>query len=480
MEVIHPDDRERTWSLWMKSVAIGQPFEEETRLRRKNGQYRWHLGRVIPVRDERGQIIKWIGTSTDIHDRKQVEAEREELLVREQAARELAESANRSKDEFLAVVSHELRTPLNAMLGYARLLRYGPLDARKVGRAVDVIERNGKAQSRLIDDLLDTAGIISGKLKLDVGPVDLVAVIQDALWTIYPAADVKGVSIQTDLKPEVGQITGDHARLQQVVWNLLSNAVKFTSAGDRVEVRLERLDPHVGVIVSDTGKGISPDFLPYIFDRFRQADASSARKYGGLGLGLSLVKYLVELHGGTIEATSAGPGRGATFKVLLPVRAVSSPLGEDESAPVAVSDLEETIMLTGVRTVVVDDETDARQLVESVLAQYEADVVAAGSAAEAYELITEAAARERPDVMVTDLGMPDEDGFSLLRRVREWERERGLYTPAVALTAYGRTEDRVRSLMAGFQTHVAKPVEPAELAVVIASLVRRPDRGDNT
>jgi PAS domain S-box-containing protein len=480
MEGIHPDDRERTWSQWMKSLATGQPLEEEFRVRRKNGQYCWHLNRTIPIRDERGRIVKWIGTLTDIHDRKQAEAEREELLAREQAAREVAEAANRSKDEFLTVVSHELRTPLNAMLGYARLLRYGPPDARKVGQAVDIIERNGKAQSRLIDDLLDTAGIISGQLKLDVGPVNLVAVVQDAVRTIYPAAEAKGVSIGADLKPEAGQITGDPARLQQVVWNLLSNAVKFTSAGGRVEARLERIDPHVCVIVSDTGKGISPDFLPYVFDRFRQADASSVRRYGGLGLGLSLVKYLVELHGGTIEASSAGEGRGATFKVLLPVRAVYSPLAEDEVAPVAVSGLEGTITLAGVRAMVVDDETDARELVESALSQYGADVVAASSAAEAYELITASAPRERPDAMVTDLGMPDEDGFSLLRRVREWERERGLYIPAVALTAYGRTEDRVRALRAGFQMHVAKPVEPAELAAVIASLVKRSERGEKT
>jgi PAS domain S-box-containing protein len=480
MKRVHPDDRERTWSKVMKAAATGQPFENEHRVRLKDGQYRWHLLRVIPIRDEGGQIVRWIGTLTDIHERKLAEAEREEMLTREQAAREVAEAANRSKDEFLAVVSHELRTPLNAMLGYARLLHYGQLDPRKVEQAVEIIERNGKAQSQLIADLLDTAGIISGKLKLDVEPVDLVAVIEDAIRTIYPAADAKGVSIQADLKHEVGQITGDPVRLQQVVWNLLSNAVKFTSAGGRVEVRLERIDPHACVIVSDTGKGISPDFLPYIFDRFRQADASRVRKYGGLGLGLSLVKYLVELHGGTIEATSAGEDQGATFKVLLPVRAVSSPLGEDEGAPVAVSGLEETIMLTGVRAMVVDDETDARELVESALAQYGADVVAASSAAEAYELIAAAPTRERPDVMVTDLGMPDEDGFSLLRRVREWERERGLYIPAVALTAYGRTEDRVRALRAGFQTHVAKPVEPAELAVVITSLVRRPERGEKT
>src|SRR5262245_6479194 len=447
----------------------------EWRLRRKDGNYL-----PVEISAKIFQDGRWKAIVRDITARKQADAEREGLLAREQKAREVAEADNRSKDEFLAVVSHELRSPLNAMLGYARLLRYGPLDAQKVKQTVEIIERSGKAQSQLIDDLLDTARIISGNLKLDVGPVDLIAVIREAVQTIYPAADAKGLSLQTEITSEVGQITGDPARLQQVIWNLLSNAVKFTPAGGCVELRLERIDPHVCIIVSDTGEGISPDFMPFIFDRFRQADASSARKYGGLGLGLSLVKYLVELHGGTIEATSAGPGRGATFKVLLPVRAVSSPLGGAEGETVAVSGLEEIPMLTGVRALVVDDETDARELVKSVLEQSGAVVVSASSAAEAYELITEAPARrpsDTPDVIVADLGMPDEDGFSLVRRVREWERGRDIYTPAVALTAYGRVEDRVRALMAGFQSHVAKPVEPAELTVVIANLVRRLERG---
>jgi hypothetical protein len=475
MEALHPDDRERTRCQLMESSRTGQPFEAEYRLRHKDGQYRWHLSRAMSIRDERGQIVKWIGTSTDIHDRKQAEAEREELLAREQVAREAAEAANRSKDEFLAMVSHELRSPLNAILGYASLLRHGELDAQKTKRAIEVIERSGKLQAQLIDDLLDTARIISGKLRLVVGPVDMVSVIEESVQTIHPAAEAKGISLQVNLPPKIGQITGDPARLQQVVWNLLSNAVKFTPQEGRVEVRLERVDPHICIIVSDTGKGISPDFLPYVFDRFRQFDASSARRYGGLGLGLALVKYLVELHGGTIEAASAGEGQGATFKVVLPVRAVATPLGEARGASVTVKSSWE---LAGVRALVVDDEDDARELLKSALTQYGADVVVASSAAEAYDLITTAPAEERPDVMVTDLGMPGEDGYSLIRRVREWERVRGAYTPAVALTAHGRAEDRMRALMAGFQMHVAKPAEPAELAVVITSLIRRPNSGD--
>jgi hypothetical protein len=472
-EALHPDDRERTGQQWAEAVKTERPFEIEYRLRRKDGQYRWLLSRAVPIRNERKKIVKWIGTSTDIHDRKQAEAEREEVLAHEQAAREASEAANRAKDEFLALVSHELRSPLTAILGYASLLRQGPFDDQKVKQAVEVIERSGKAQVQLIDDLLDTARIISGKLKLYVGPVDLAVVIHEAVQTIYPAANAKGISLQADVPSEIGQITGDPVRLQQVVWNLLSNAVKFTPMGGRVEVRLERVDPNIRITVSDTGKGISPEFLPYVFDRFRQADASSARRYGGLGLGLALVKYLVELHGGTIEAASAGEGQGTTFIVTLPVRAVTALPGEAADSPVAAPGPEEANMLAGVRVLVVDDENEARELIKQALAQYGADVVTAGSAAEAYNLIT--TAQERPAVIVTDLSMPDEDGYSLLRRVREWEQQRGLYVPAVALTAYGRIEDRVRALRAGFQTHVAKPVEPAELAVVIKSLIRHPD-----
>jgi CheY-like chemotaxis protein len=308
--------------------------------------------------------------------------------------------------------------------------------------------------------------------------VNLVSVIEQAVQTIRPAAEAKGISLQADLPPEIGQITGDRDRLQQVVWNLLSNAVKFTRPGGRVEVLLEREDPHICITVSDTGKGISPDFLPYVFDRFRQADASSARRYGGLGLGLALVKYLVELHGGTIKVTSAGEDQGSTFKVVLPVRAVATPLREAGGALATCPGPEEASMLDGVRVLVVDDEKDARELLRIALKQYGADVVTTSSAAEAYSLITSAPEQERPAVIVSDIGMPDEDGYSLIRRVREWER--GAYIPAVALTAYGRVEDRMRALSAGFQMHVAKPVDPAELAIVITSLTRGPSSDEKT
>jgi PAS domain S-box-containing protein len=477
-DVTHPDDREVS-HVKMNSSFAGLPEEYsiEKRYVRKDGAIIWALVNWTIVRDDEGRPLLSVANIQDITARKQAEAEREELLLRERAARETAEAATRSKDEFLAVVSHELRSPLNAILGYAALLRYGGMDVREIEKAAEVIERSGKAQAHLIDDLLDTARIISGKLRLAVGPVDLVSVIEESVQTIHPAAEAKGVSLQANLPPEIGQITGDPVRLQQVVWNLLSNAVKFTPQGGRVEAQLERVDPHIRITVSDTGKGISPDFMPYVFDRFHQSDASSARRHGGLGLGLALVKYLVELHGGTIEATSAGEGQGAAFRVTLPVRAVATPIGEAEGEPVAVKSSGE---LAGVRALVIDDENDARELLESALKHFGADVIAVSSAAEAYMLITATPSQERPDVMVTDIGMPDEDGYSLIRRVREWEWARGAYIPAVALTAYGRAEDRMRALKAGFQMHVAKPVDPDELVIVITSLVKRPNGSERT
>jgi signal transduction histidine kinase/AmiR/NasT family two-component response regulator len=460
VEVVHPILRQKARSL------IGAPLIVEDRL-------------IGVIRADTREVRRF--TEDDVRllqlaaDRVALAIEQARLYEVELQARRQAEEANRMKDEFLALVSHELRSPLNAMLGYSALLRYGGLDAHKVKHAVEVIERSGKAQAQLIDDLLDTARIISGKLRLEVGSVDLVSVIEQAVGTIYPAADAKGISIEANLPSEIGQITGDPIRLQQVVWNLLSNAIKFTPHGGRVEASLERVDPYIRITVSDTGKGINPDFLPYVFDRFSQSDVSSAKRHGGLGLGLSLVKYLVELHGGTIEAASAGEGQGATFKVTLPVRAVATPLDQTEGAPVTVKSSGE---LTGVRALVVDDEDNARELLELTLTQYGADVVAVSSAAAAYTLIATTPPQERPDVMVSDIGMPDEDGCSLMRRVREWERERDFYTPAVALTAYGRDEDRVRALRAGFQTHITKPVDPTELTTVIKSLIRRPNRSE--
>jgi PAS domain S-box-containing protein len=408
-------------------------------------------------------------------DRIAVALEHARLYEVEQGARRQAEEANRMKDEFLALVSHELRSPLNAMLGYAALLRRSGLDPQKAGQALEVIERSGKAQAQLIDDLLDTARIITGKLRLLVGPVDLRAVIEESIQTVRPSADAKGLAFSSELPPAAVQITGDASRLQQVVWNLLSNAVKFTPKGGRVKLRLERTGPLVRVSVSDTGKGISPDFQPYVFDRFRQADASSARRYGGLGLGLALVKSLVELHGGTVEVASEGEGKGATFTVALPARVSFSPRGRQAGNPSALAPSGE---LEGVRALVVGEGEDAREIIMFALTRFGAEVVAVKNEAEAFNALTERPVKERFDVVVSDIGGTKQDGYDLLKRIREWERENGGFLPAVALTACGRAEDRVRALRAGFQSHIAKPVDPAELAALVASVIARPKSGE--
>jgi signal transduction histidine kinase/ActR/RegA family two-component response regulator len=413
--------------------------------------------------------------AADLIERKQVEAERERLLEQEQLLRKTAEAHNRAKDEFLSVVSHELRGPLNSILGYTRLTRANPHNAELVARYAEIIERNAKTQQQMTEDLLDTARIISGKLKLEPAPADLRLVLEDALTVVQLAAEAKQIELAASLGDEPVEIVGDAMRLQQVVWNLLQNAIKFTPAGGRVELRLERDDKQARIVVSDTGKGIEPEFLPHIFDRFSQSDMSQTRRHGGLGLGLALVKQLVELHGGTIEAASAGAG--ATFTVTLPLRvpqvAAQKPpraIAEVVSGPEAIP-FADLPRLDGVRVLVVDDQEEARLLVAAALGQQGAAVTAVASGAEALALLD----RTTFDVLILDIAMPDEDGYTVLKKVRALEAERSAEAdqiPAVALTAYGRSEDRVRALQAGFIVHVAKPVELPELVMVIASLTR--------
>jgi len=383
-----------------------------------------------------------------------------------------AEAATHAKDEFLAVVSHELRSPLTAVLGYARLLRSETADSAQIKQMAEIIERNGRMQLQLIEDLLDIARIISGKLKLEVQPVDLVTVITAALDVVRPALQAKGIELYASLDPLAGQVTGDPDRLQQVVWNLLSNAIKFTPHAGRTEVVLRREDPHVQVIVRDNGKGIDREFLPHIFERFRQSDMSSTRRVGGLGLGLSLVKHLVELHGGTVEAESAGAGQGSIFTIRLPLRAIyTAPPTEPKSMASILSAATES--LRGLRALIVDDEEDVRLLLTMTLESYGARTHAISSGRQALELLDRQTPYERFDVLICDIGMPDEDGYSVIRKVRKLPVEKGSQIPAIALTAYGRAEDRVRALGAGFQMHIAKPVEPDELVAVIQSLVKR-------
>lgn len=400
-------------------------------------------------------------------------AERDRALASEQAARAAAETSNRLKDEFLAVVSHELRSPLNAMLGWVQMLRAGRLNETMTAKALETIERNARAQTQLIEDLLDVSRIITGKIRLNVRSCELVPIIEAAIDTVRLAADAKEVRLQSILDPWAGPVSGDSERLQQVIWNLLSNAIKFTPKKGRVQIRLERINSHVEITVSDTGIGISLDFQPYVFERFRQEDSSTTRSYNGLGLGLALVRHLVELHGGTVAVASPGVGQGTTFIVKLPLMPVARLQTTDpERVHPTISSgvpFDNLPTLEGVRVLVVDDEADTRDFITTVLAECGAEVKAVESAAKVLEAIPQ----WQPDILVSDIGMPEEDGYSLLCKVRALESKRERQIPAVALTAYARVEDRIQALSAGFGQHVTKPVEPAELVAVIANLARQ-------
>jgi PAS domain S-box-containing protein len=435
-----------------------------------------------PVFAADGTVEVVVGSTRDVTDRKrsevhlrQIAAEPEELLASERAARSEAERTSRMKDEFLATLSHELRTPLNAILGWSQILlrhRAAPAD---LAEGLATIERNARAQTQIIEDLLEMSRIISGKIRLHVQSVDLGSVVRAAVDSLKPAADAKGVRLQMVLDPRAGPVSGDASRLQQIFWNLLTNAVKFTPRDGRVQVLLQRVNSHVEVSVTDTGEGIRPDFLPYVFDRFRQCDASTTRRHGGLGLGLAIVNQLTELHGGSAHARSAGEGQGATFTIVLPLTALrpeSQPLPQTghPHLPAKAAQVRPAADLAGIKALVVDDEPDARSLLTRLLEDCNAVVIVASCAQEGIGRVQ----ADRPEVIVSDIGMPGEDGYGFIRRVRALPEELGGRTPALALTAYARPEDRVRALLAGFQHHLAKPIEPAELIAMVASLAGSP------
>jgi signal transduction histidine kinase/ActR/RegA family two-component response regulator len=434
---------------------------------------------VSPVKNAQGEVIGASRIARDVTERKRAEEAIRAAYKLESAARAYSEQANRLKDEFLATVSHELRSPLNSILGWARMLRGKRLDEEESARALEVIYNSARAQNQLIGDLLDVSRIITGKSRLDLSRVDLIPIIEAAMDIARPAADAKNIRLISSLDPAAGLVSGDADRLQQVVWNLLSNAVKFTPSGGEVAVRLECDDASVTITVSDTGEGIEPDFLPFVFDRFRQFESASTRTHGGLGLGLAIVRHLVELHGGTVSAASRGRGQGATFTVTLPLavdRKEASELERDrlkESGEIPQSYAPLPYLLRDLRVLLVDDEPDARELLSLILLSYEAEVRACASAAEALQALDE----WRPDVLVADIAMPFEDGYELMRKVRAREPERGGLIPALALTAYTRANDARRAIKAGYQAHVPKPVEPAELAMVVANLAGRRQDG---
>jgi PAS domain S-box-containing protein len=474
LELIHPEDRDDVGGRFDAAIAERREFEATFRVMRPSGEVRWILEKGQATYDLNWHPVRMRGVGLDVTALKRAESERELLLLREQSARQEAENANRLKDEFLATVSHELRAPLNAILGWVKLLRQGKLDPEAAKNALETIERSARAQNRLIEDLLDVSRIITGKLRLEVTTVDAALVTRGALASIRPVAEAKGVSLSEQFDNIDTPVSGDPNRLQQVVWNLLSNAVKFTPKGGHVVVRLGLEAGHVAIAVRDSGQGIKAEFLPYVFDRFRQADSSSIRRHGGLGLGLAIVRHLVDMHGGSVEVDSEGEGKGSTFTVRLPLAAKvkEDTLQFPLHLAVGSKALPENVpSLSGLTILVVDDEEDARNLMVEVLGGFGASVIAAKSAAEALEGVR----TKLPDVLVSDIAMPEEDGYSLIQKVRDLSPDEGGRTPAIAVTAYARLRDRIRALAAGFQSHLAKPLEPAELATVIASLTGRLD-----
>jgi PAS domain S-box-containing protein len=507
LSIIHPDDLEMTRQCWLAAVSNGGFYEIEYRFRRADGVYRWFLGQGIPLRDEQGQISQWFGTCTDIEPQKQIEQARSHLLEREQTAREAAESANRIKDEFLAVLSHELRTPMNPILGWSKLLRSGKLDSTKAARALETIDRNAQLQVQLIDDLLDISRILQGKLRLNSEPVSLNSVITAAIETVRLAAEAKAIALQPIFPLAAPVVNGDAGRLQQVVWNLLSNAVKFTPVGGRVEVKLESFEfsvlsselsdsiqnskarsaadanntqnspklldvtldvtqnsklntqnSYAQITITDTGKGIAPDFLPYVFEHFRQEDGATTRKFGGLGLGLAIARQIIELHGGQISVESPGEAQGATFIVQIPL-AASPQISTSEAATASATNLD------GLQILVVDDEPDSREFVAFVLEQAGAIVTSLSSGIEALQKLEQFVF----DLVVSDIGMPEMDGYMLMQQLRLLKQHRQI--PVIALTAYAGEVDQQQAIAAGFQQHLSKPVEPEALVSAIVDLL---------
>ncbi|MEH1925203.1 PAS domain-containing protein [Nostoc sp.] len=462
LSAVHPDDRQAAQSMWNNAVDRGSSYRHEYRFKRvADSSYRWHLVLGMPLKDQQGHVMKWFGTCTDIHDQKQLEVQRNRLLAQEQAARVEAERTNRIKDEFLAVLSHELRSPLNPILGWTKLLQTRKFSEAKTAEALATIERNAKLQTQLIDDLLDVAKILRGKLSIEATPVNLASVIESAIDTVRTAAVAKSILLHPVL-PNIGQVSGDPNRLQQIVWNLLSNAIKFTPNGGRVEIRLQPVDNQAEITVSDTGIGINLEFLPHIFESFRQEDVSITRKYGGLGLGLAIVRQLVEAHGGTITADSPGVGFGATFTVQLPLLNIEPEIKQPDELP------QPALELTGIRVLTVDDDADARELLTVLLAEYGAEVLTVASAAEVLANLESF----KPDVLVSDIGMPEVDGYSLIQQIRTLTPEKGGEIPAIALTAYARIDDYERAITSGYQRHVTKPLDPEELVQAVVALAQ--------
>ena len=508
-EDVHPEDVGSCLKIYDEAFDDRREFTMEYRLRRHDGQYRWIFNHCSPLFDSdevdgtKKVFVGYIGYCLDIDERKEregrIESERDALLSREKALREEAEDVNRLKDEFLATVSHELRAPLNAIHGWVKLLREGRLNPDETARALEIIERGARAQNRIISDLLDVSRIITDKLRLNARPIRPAAAIESAVESLRQAADAKEIDIELVFDDQAGPVAGDSDRLRQIVWNLVSNAIKFTPDRGQVQVKLERVGKYVEITVSDTGVGIAPDFLPFVFDRFRQGDGSSTRRQGGLGLGLAIVWHLTEMHGGSVHAQSPGLDQGSSFVVRLPLVAQETDETDETDETNEANETNETYVshtshmsytsyvhdavdqaleLDGLRVLAVDNDSDARDLIKTILTQYGAVVETAGSTSQALTFF-ERTDEWQPELLISDIEMPEADGYQLIRKLREMELCRGKRAPAIALTAYARTEDRLRSLSAGFDMHVTKPVEPVELLTIVASLTGRLSRPRN-
>lgn len=475
-KIINEDTNEPVESPFAAVMRSGNVIElsNHVSLKTKDDRTTPIENNASPIKDAEGKIIGVIVVFHDVSERRRAARERERLLESEKSARSEAEAANRLKDEFLATVSHELRTPLNAILGWAAMLNRGNLDEEAKRNAMEVIERNAKAQAEIISDILDVSRIITGKLRIKSEPVEPAPIIKAAIETLRPAIDAKAIDLRVSLDAEAGFVTGDADRLQQIIWNLLSNAIKFTPEKGRIEVDLKRDNSHLEITVRDNGIGIDSEFLPHVFDRFRQADSSTTRIHSGLGLGLAIVRYLVELHGGEVRAESAGIGKGATFTIILPVATEReaqpfSASGDSDKNKEAERVSKKKTDLTGLRVLVVDDEPDTLEVLRTALTSCGANVRTAVSVPDALETFQV----WKPNVLISDLGMPNEDGYSLIRKIRALAPEQGGKIPAAALTAYVREEDRLRALDAGYQTHIPKPVVPEELAAEVANLAKQ-------
>ncbi|ABA24380.1 PAS/PAC sensor hybrid histidine kinase [Trichormus variabilis ATCC 29413] len=473
LESVHPEDQERAIASWSTYIDQGGDYSDEFRFQTVDGSLRWVQVRSSPMLSGNGELLGHVGTLEDITARKQSEEIRAQV-IREQTARQEAEAANRMKDEFLAVLSHELRTPLTSMLGWSKILRAKKLDEKATARALEAIERNANSQVQLIEDILDVSRIIRGQLRLNLSPVNLTTVVEAALEAVRPLADTKSMTINTALDYTLSPVSGDSARLQQIVWNLLTNAIKFTPKEGKVEIRLEGISgglsddlTHAQIQVIDTGIGIEREFLPKVFERFRQADSTTTRSHNGLGLGLAIVRHLVELHKGTILAESPGVGKGATFTVRFPLIQENR---EPRPAPTEnfSGDGANSSPLAGLKVLIVDDETDTRNFLGFLFEEYGAISSTSASVETALAVIDQL----KPDILISDIGMAEQDGYTLIRKLRSLPPEQGGEIPAIALTAYSREEDRQQIIEAGFQYHLCKPIDPNQLISVVASIFR--------